>query len=325
MTSIEQTSIQNPLVSVVMPNRNHGEYLRTCIPRFLTQTFPDFEIIVVDDQSSDTSCAIVEEFAKADSRVRLIRLEEHAGVAGAFTRGANEARGMFIYGAAADDFVAPDFLERSVRLLEQSPKAAFCFSDPTERFADGSKSTFPLYLSSTPRTFSREEIVELLRRSYFHFSSNTIVFRRALFMQAGGFDKNLHWFCDWFVTNVLVLRHGACYVPDSMTEFQISPGSYSAVNLRKSKQQRELFVKILTRLETPEYADILPAFKRAGLLPEYRYRDIFWLRDPRLGTNFLSGRLIFRILARGTMYHLRRFMPASLRRAGRKIVSLLAR
>lgn len=325
MTNIEQTHAPSPLVSVVMPNRNHGEYLRTCIPRFLTQTFSDFEIIVVDDQSSDSSCAIVEEFAKADGRVRLIRLEHHAGVAGAFTNGAKEARGTFIYGAAADDFVAPSFLERSVRLLEQSPKAAFCFSDPTERFTDGSKRTFPLYLSETERAFSSEEIVELLRCTYFHFSSNTIVFRRALFMQAGGFDKDLHWFCDWFVTTVLVLRYGACYVPDSLTEFQISPASYSAVSLRKSKQQRELFVKILSRLETPEYADILPAFKRAGLLPEYRYRNILWLRDPRLGTNYFSRRLIFRILARGSMYHFRRFVPVSFRKVGRKVTSLLAR
>ena len=309
------------MISVVLPNRNHGSHLRSSIPRFLKQTYPDFELIVVDDLSGDDSCAVVQSFAAIDKRVRLLRLSEHSGVAGAFERGLAQAKGAYIYGAAADDFVRRDFFERSIALLESSPSAAFCFSDPTERHADGTRRSFPLYLSERPRAFSAIEMEDLLSRGYFHFSSNTAIFRRNEFIAAGGLNKDLMWLCDWFVTNVLALRHGACYVPDTLTEFQIAEGSYSAVGLKRTQQQRELFGKVLMLLHTPPFADVLPAFKRAALLPEYRLRTLWWLLHSDHGISFLSPRMMWRVLTRGLLYYARSFMPASFRRALRRIVA----
>jgi glycosyltransferase involved in cell wall biosynthesis len=120
-----------PLVSVIVPNYNHARYLDQRIQSILLQTFQDFEILLLDDRSTDDSPAVLSKYA------------DHPKVAGVFVneanggspylqwnRGARMARGRYLWLAESDDYAAPTFLERLVAVMEAQPRVglAYCRS-----------------------------------------------------------------------------------------------------------------------------------------------------------------------------------------------------
>lgn len=303
------------LVSVVMPNHNHAHYLPRALDAMLAQTWGDLEIIVVDDASSDNSIEVVKGYIARDGRVRLFALEKNGGVNRAVTEGLAMATGEYLHAAAADDFVEPVFLERCVAELTRNPKAGLCFSDPTEYYEqDDRKVSYPLYLSSAPVYYAPQSLVALLKRNYFHISSNTCVFRTDAFRDAGGFMPDLHWLSDWFLVHVLACRHGACYLPGGYTYLSVRSDSYSARNLRESREQRPLFELALRQLASPRYADVAGAFRQAGLLPEYNLRTMYWLFASLEGRRRVTPHLCVRIVTRGLWSYLRPMAPTRLRR-----------
>ncbi len=314
------------LVSVLMPNYNHAHYLPRALDAMLAQTWTDFEIIVVDDASTDNSREVIEDFAKRDPRVRSVALGENRGVNYAVMRALEVAEGEFICCAAADDFVAPNFLERCVTEMNHHPEAGLSFSDPTEYYEkEGTKIHYPLNLSDKPIFYSPDALVALFGRNYFHISSNTGLFRASAFRQAGGFDPDLHWLSDWFLVLVVACRHGACYLPESLTCLTVRGDSYSAQSLRDSRAQRPMLMKVLERFATPAYADVIKRFQDAGLIPEYRLRTLYWLLASPLGRQWVTPQLAIRIIGRGLWSYVRPLASPALRRRLRKLQNAVTR
>jgi hypothetical protein len=236
-----------------------------------------------------------------------------------------KVRGEYLYFAAADDLVAPTFFARTVAQLDRHPEAGLCFSDPAELDETGRIVTFPLYLSSQPAFYDPDALARVWRRNYFHISSNTAIYRNAPFQAAGGYRDDLGWLCDWFVSAVITLRHGVCYVPEQLTYLTVRPDSYSATNLRDVAAQRRLVVRVLDLLSQPEFADVAPRLRRAGMLPEYQLRTLGWLIQAPAGRYFITPHLVVRTLARAAWSRLRPFAPAGLRRALRRLASTLGK
>ena len=103
-------------VSVIIPLYNKAPYVRRALDSVAAQTFTDFEVIVVDDGSTDGGAELVA--AYGDSRVRLLR-QANAGPGAARNRGIAEARGDILAFLDADDVWLPVFLEESMRLLDR--------------------------------------------------------------------------------------------------------------------------------------------------------------------------------------------------------------
>ena len=108
----------NPLVSVIIPVYNGQEFIRDAVQSALLQTYPNLEVIVVDDGSTDSTRAIVEALAAADARVELIS-QANGGVARARNRGISAARGEFIAPLDADDMWAPEKIQRQVARMAE--------------------------------------------------------------------------------------------------------------------------------------------------------------------------------------------------------------
>lgn len=97
-------------ISVIVPVYNAEKYIAQCIDSILSQTFSDFELLLIDDGSKDHSGAICDEYAAKDSRVRVFH-KENGGVSSARNLGLDEAEGEWITFVDSDDFIAPDFCE----------------------------------------------------------------------------------------------------------------------------------------------------------------------------------------------------------------------
>lgn len=312
--------MESGFVSVILPNRNHAQYLAQALAALRAQTWRAFEVIVVDDASTDESRALMARLVVDDPRIRLLQLDSHVGINAAIAQGLAQARGEFLYCAAADDWVAPAFFERSVAVLRSHPASALCFSDPMEN--RGQPQAFPLFLSCTPRAYTPDEMVSEIRRNYFHISSNTVLYRRELFEKAGGFRADLHWLSDWFVNNLLALRYGASYLPEALTCLMVRDESYSATNLRRRTAQHDLLLHVIDLLDEPKFADVRGRFQNAALLPEYKLRDLAWLMASSAHRDYLTTPLVRRIIGRGLWSCLRPLAPHGLRQRLRRLSSL---
>jgi GT2 family glycosyltransferase len=109
-----------PKVSVLMPCYNAAKYIAEAIDSILTQTFADFELVIVDDGSQDASVAIITSYE--DTRIRLIRHEINKGPAGAYNTALEQAHGAYLAILESDDASLPNRLETQARFLDEHPE-----------------------------------------------------------------------------------------------------------------------------------------------------------------------------------------------------------
>ncbi|UFS72706.1 glycosyltransferase family 2 protein [Geomonas sp. RF6] len=113
-----------PRVTVLLPVYNSQAHLREAIDSILRQTYADFELLVINDGSSDGSVAIVESFD--DPRIRLVHNEKNSGLIFTLNKGLELARGDFVARMDADDVSLPERLAKQVAFLERNPSVGIC-------------------------------------------------------------------------------------------------------------------------------------------------------------------------------------------------------
>jgi glycosyltransferase involved in cell wall biosynthesis len=120
--------MREPLVTIALPVYNGARHLRTALDDLLGQTFERFELVILDNASTDETPEIARAAAAADPRVSVVTREENVGGNANFNDGFERCRTRYFKWAAADDRHAPAFLERAVALLEQDSEAVFAFT-----------------------------------------------------------------------------------------------------------------------------------------------------------------------------------------------------
>jgi glycosyltransferase involved in cell wall biosynthesis len=121
-------SDQLPRLTIGIPVYNGENYLAETLDLILSQTFTDFEVIISDNASTDSTEEICRAYAARDSRIRYDRLEQNVGASRNFNRLVDMARGEYFKWAAHDDRFTPDFFERCVDVLDHNPDVILCFS-----------------------------------------------------------------------------------------------------------------------------------------------------------------------------------------------------
>jgi len=292
------TSSALPTLSVVMPNYNHGHYLRGALGAILSQSVRPMEVLVIDDASTDDSVDIVREIAAHDPVVRLLVNPRNMGPFPTINRGVQEAAGDFIYGPAADDQILPGLFEKSMTLLARNPSAKLCIADLAQFNPVTGRVRYMRPRFRPDAGFvSRDEVANRMTHHHVHMGGGMTIIDRAAFLELGGFLPALKWYGDWFGVLVLAFRHGTCYIPEVLATFRILPGAYSAEATRSHAIQDELFRRIFDLLRSEPYADVWAPISESAalcllgsqilrvLLTDSRYRDI------------LSPRLLARLLA----------------------------
>ncbi len=288
----------NTTLSVILPNYNYAHYIGEAIKAILSQSFRPLEVIVVDDGSTDDSVAVIEQYARRDPIVRLIRNNRNMGIVFSLNLGLEHASGNYIYSAAADDKVLPGFFEKSMNLLTQYPQAGLCCSDyfyleePNGVFREKK-----FHLSSKPHFFSPAEMVELMRKRYFPIGGVTIVMKRAALLEIGGFDQKLGWQCDWFVDFTVGFRYGMCYIPETLATARLHPNANSLLQNKQSSVQLNNLKHMLHLLESKKFSDVLSFFQRTAILSRFKFQVLIkLLLSKSQYRDFLTPLLVRRVL-----------------------------
>ncbi len=122
------TAQSTPKVSIGLPVYNGETFLRETLDSILAQTFEDFELVISDNASTDSTPAICEEYAARDSRIRYVQQPENLGASRNYNIAFELSRGEYFKWAASDDLIAPEFLERAVGILDRNPNVVLCYS-----------------------------------------------------------------------------------------------------------------------------------------------------------------------------------------------------
>ncbi len=119
----------NALIGVGLPVYNGEEFLATAIDSVLAQTFPDFEVLISDNASTDRTEEICREYVARDSRVKYFRAPENRGIVWNYNEVFKLSSQKYFMWFSHDDVIAPTYLERCVKPCEEDPNVVLCFSN----------------------------------------------------------------------------------------------------------------------------------------------------------------------------------------------------
>ncbi len=200
-----------PLVSVVVPAYNAERTLKATLDSALAQDFRDFEIVVVNDGSSDSTKAVLDAYA---ARVRVID-QNNRGVSAARNAGVSASTGQLIAFLDSDDLWSPDKLTQSVRALTQNPKASMVFSDCSGLRPDGTTSTF--------YSFRGAPSLDEMLNNGFEAVPSAVMMRREVFDACGGFSQKFvpNYFEDLWLWFLARERGEFEYIPKELTTLRL--------------------------------------------------------------------------------------------------------
>jgi glycosyltransferase involved in cell wall biosynthesis len=204
-----------PLVSVIIPCFNGEAFLKEAIESVLAQSYPRVEIIVVDDGSTDHSGEIAQSYA-----VRYIH-QANRGLTASRNLGIQESRGSYLVFLDADDRLMPKAIEAGLRVLVHRPECALTVGDHLFVSEDGS------YLANSRKTFPRARHYEALLKSNLFEMISSILFRRSIFDQVGGFDPDLRVAEDYDLYLRIARDHPICFHPALVAEYRIHESNTS--------------------------------------------------------------------------------------------------
>lgn len=177
-------SKKNPRVTVLMSVYNSEEFIRPAIESILCQSFKDFEFLIINDGSKDSSLEIIRKYADKDKRIRLIS-RANVGLTKSLNEGVEEAHGEFIARMDSDDISTPDRLEKEVAFLDSHPDIALVGSNYT---IIEEKTGEP---KVTTNIFTHPDDLKATQVMCNQFGHGSILMRTSVVREMGGYDSSV--------------------------------------------------------------------------------------------------------------------------------------
>ncbi len=268
-----------PKVSVVIPTYNRLPMLKEAVHSVLKQDFEDFELIVVDDGSTDGTAEEIEKFG---GRVRVLRSSENRGVSWARNRGITHARGKYIAFLDSDDLWMKEKLRIQVTFMDENPQYPICYTD--EIWIRRGKRVNPMAKHAKYSGWIFEKCLPLCI-----ISPSSAMIRRPLFSKVGLFDEALpvcedydFWlrtaarFPIFFINKKLIIKRGGH--PDQLSNRSWGNDRYRVIALEKllsepylGQEEKEMVLKEMKKKCQILYKGFI---KRGKEVEARRYQEI---------------------------------------------------
>lgn len=274
-------------VSVIIPTYNRSRYITQSIESVLSQTYTDYEIVVVDDGSTDDTKKVLQPYM---DRIQYI-YQEHAGVSAARNHGVRESKGQYIAFLDSDDLWLPEKLESQIKLVPDDDTIAF---HAVEWFVERPEDERLLqrckcvrWPTVSPDNCIDDPILAVASGCYLHL--NAMLCRRSAFDKVGFFDEKLYAGEDedWFFR--AALRMSFCYLPQSLTKIRYHS---SQINLGSERSVNSL-IQVLERMKQRTKGVNAPAGKAADrrLAAKYSHlANILAMNRKRMRSSLMAVR-----------------------------------
>lgn len=277
--------LHTPALSITVLNYNYGHFLPNCLDSILSQDFKDFEVILINDKSTDNSLEIIAPYLK-DPRIRLIDHQINKGFVASLIEGVELSRGRYITVISADDWILKsDALLKQMAILEREPAVAFVYTayghyDPAHKqhfiWRSGSSSFI-----RPGRLVFRELVL-----SPFILHSGTVI-RRSAYDAAGGYDPTFRYSVDTKLWLSLCHYGKVAYINEVLYAYcrHGNNMSKSAVSLRRAIEEILKAVDwsfgLLPAPERVELANLKAQVERRAL--------VAFVVDDVFGSNYKGG------------------------------------
>jgi glycosyltransferase involved in cell wall biosynthesis len=293
------------VVSVVTPVYNGGLYLAECIKSILSQTYSDFEYIIIDDGSSDGTWGVMEEYAGKDRRIILIKNEKNMGQANSMNIGIKNAKGEYIAVMDSDDIAEPDRLKKQVDFLNNNKDYGGCGT--LQSYIDKKGDT--LSINEPPK--EKGDVTDLMKNSC-QLSHSTCMFRHDVLDEVGGYRESFERGQDYDLFLRISEKHRLYNIPEvllyqrfSLERATISDRKrqmgYSKLALYLAEQRHQNGQDVLQLGDTEKFKDLKRRIFGSQLLPR-------WIE---LSSNYLYW--AHRMYHRGPIGYARRLAWKSIR------------
>ena len=227
--------MKTPLVSVVCLCYNHARFVEEAIQSVLNQRYPNVQLIVIDDHSTDKSIEAIDKFISGNKAVEFVPLPSNLGNCRAFNIGLEKAKGDFIIDLAGDDVLMPDRIEMGVRNLESLGKeVGVQFSDAeliNENGAHLGYHSDRFRHDSIPQGDIYKEVL-----SRYFINSPTMMMRRQVLEELGGYDGALAYEdFDFWVRSSRICKYS--YIPEPLVRRRILSTSLGQRQYRTGSDQ----------------------------------------------------------------------------------------
>lgn len=220
---------RRPVVTVIMPVFNCGEHIEESICSILNQTFSNFELVIVDDGSTDNSSQIIEAYSNADSRIVALFNEDNKGISFSLNRALRIAKAPFIIRMDADDYAVPDRFELQVKFMYANKNIDVCGT--------------ALEVYERPGNFWTPPLNDAAIRCRLLFESciyhPTVIMRKHVALQGGGYPDTAP-VEDYDLWSKLSFHKSVHFanIAEPLLKYRVYPGSISRSVYKKLQLKR---------------------------------------------------------------------------------------
>ncbi|MCL4554089.1 MAG: glycosyltransferase [Actinobacteria bacterium] len=220
----------NPRFSILVPAYNAEATLAETVASVRKQTFDDWELVIVDDGSADSTFSLASDTSVSDARIRVIH-QANRGTGGAYNTAVREARADLLVMLSADDLLLPDHLAAMDEHIRSNPEASVFTCDGYFQYEDGRRTLQDL--DDRWRDSGAATLVDLCSACFFGIGA---VFKREVFDSVGGFCENLYAedYRFWLLALAHGYRHNYLDVPLSVHRRSSTQKSAHAVLMRQA-------------------------------------------------------------------------------------------
>lgn len=233
----------NPRISTILSVYNGEKYLKEALKSILDQTFKDFELIVINDGSTDQTGAVIDSFT--DSRIIKIKNDRNLGLVASLNKGLEVARGEFIARMDADDISMPERFTKQVEFLEKNREVGVLGT--FMRQVDVKGGFISLF---QPPVAHREILIKMLTGTA--IAHATVMIRKEIIDKAGGYDENFPHVEDTELWSRLIFKTKFANLPEALYVRRIHRNSvmsaHAKLQLEKSGEiRKELLEKVISK------------------------------------------------------------------------------
>ncbi len=228
-----------PKYTILVPNYNYGLFLKSAIDSIISQTFTNWELIFIDDCSTDNSIEIFKQYN--DERLRIIQHEKNVGNVLTFTDGINAARGKYLSILSADDIYDPQYLQEIDFFLENNSSVRILYTDFYRINKEGII-TNRIKSKYAANSGVYDELNSLLYNC--HIAHCTVMMEIKLLKEAGGYDQSFPKTCDWLLWLHVAKGNVFGYIDKPLYKYRIHGNNMSA-SIRTVKQISDEAEKII--------------------------------------------------------------------------------
>lgn len=241
-----------PKYSVLVPNYNHARYLKQRLDSIQNQTVTDWEMILMDDASSDNSREMLREFAARDERVQLVLNENNSGSPfKQWNKGVRLAKGEFVWIAESDDFADPHFLEKLGGVLDANPKVGIVYTQSNIVDSEGKSmgDNHPYTDGIDPVRWHHdfigngcEECAEYLILQNTIPNASAVLFRRAVYEKVGYAAENMRLSGDHHLWVKMLLESDIAYIAEPLNYYRQHGASVRSDTYRNGIYLEEAYI-----------------------------------------------------------------------------------